>query len=144
MSTGGSEGRLTEMSRGTRPIIGNLLFTVGGSLAVLDNASAEYRTPTPLRLISVSARVKTAPVGAALTVDISVQSAAATVSSSIFLSPSSRATIADGAKFSGVTILSSGISNINVPANSTLRMNIKQVGSTTAGSDITAQLDMVQ
>lgn len=109
--------------------------TATGLVHVFDRAATIER---------VIASVGTAPVGAALIIDvhkIASGGAATDAGTTIFTTQSRRPTIADGATVSSVTSATSGVPEVTtVAAGDILRVEIDQVGSGTAGSNLVVQI----
>jgi hypothetical protein len=103
-------------------------FTVSGTLSVSTGAIRLYNlTGSTLTINEVHACVNTAPTGATLIVDVSENG------TTLFTTQSNRPTIA----ISGFTDSSTTIENASWDNDNYLTMDIDQVGSTVAGSDLT-------
>ena len=124
-----SIARDSEVAASYRPITekSQVIFTIEGSLAVGSGTiRIRNRTGRTLTISEVHCEVNTAPVGAAIIVDIHKNG------TTIFTTQSNRPQIADGANAGNST-------TIEAPswANDTyLTMDRDQVGSGTAGSDL--------
>lgn len=101
---------------------------LGGTLSV-GVAVQEWAAPLAFTLRSATGRVRVAPAGAALIVDLRINGA------SIFASQSEMVNIAAGSQQDV-----SAVKNAAVAAGDVLTLEIEQVGSTTAGSDLTVSL----
>lgn len=108
-------------------------FAKAGVLVIGVGTFAIYNdTGVPLTIRSVRATVGTAPVGAAIICDVNVSG------TTIFTTQANRLTIAAGSKTSGKNT-SANVTSI--PDGGYLTVDIDQIGSTTAGSDLLVQID---
>lgn len=108
-----------------------LAFYVGDALTVLATAGV-ITAPFAYTLVSpyLYANVDVAPQGAAIILDVLVNG------TSIWTNPADRPTIA-----AGFTTATFGTPNtVNIAAGDRVKLKIEQVGSTTAGSDLSATL----
>jgi hypothetical protein len=105
---------------------GTLFIDVGGHRLYNDSDAA-------WTIVSLRASVGTAPAGSSIIIDVNVNG------TTIFTTQANRPTIAVGSFTSGK------ITNMDVatvPIGGYLTVDIDQVGSTTAGSDLTLQLEV--
>jgi hypothetical protein len=107
---------------------GSLTGTVGAGQFTFWND-----TGVPLTVRSVRATVGTAPVGAAILIDVNLNG------TTIFATQANRPTIAASAKTSGKV---TGFSTSVIPDGGAITVDIDQVGTTTAGSDLAVQVDL--
>jgi hypothetical protein len=141
MTLGSNAGRLISASRRTIPltsqsaaIVGLLLpFSNTGTLAVTTGTHRLY-LEHPGTITSVRAAVGTAPVGASVIVDVKKNG------TTIFTTSGHRPTIAA----STFTALATGIDVPTVSAGDYLTVDITQIGSTTAGADLTVTVEVLQ
>ena len=119
-------------------IVWNVFWSVTGTLVVGVNKSWELpilvdtsRTPT---IVSVIARVKTAPTGASLIVDINKNG------TTIFTSQSLRPTIA----IAGVVSAQTTPNLVTIADGDNFTLDVDQVGSTIAGADLTVVMKLKQ
>jgi len=110
-----------------------MIWYVAGDAAEDTNVSAEFEVPQGFTILAAIAHCKTAPDGAAILIDINVDG------SSVWNDPDNRLAIADG-ETSGTQAT---IGNDAVSSGSVLTVDIDQVGSGTAGADLTIELTMV-
>lgn len=115
------------------PNLGHVFaMSVAGSVAVGAGTHRIYNdTGVGLTIRSVRASVGTAPVGAAIRVDVNVNG------TSIFTTQGNRPSIAAGSNTSG------RVENMDVtslPDGGYLTVDVDAIGSTTAGSDLTVQI----
>lgn len=108
--------------------VGGMMWYFDGTQAVATGKGPQITMPFGLTLTSISLNAKGAPTGADLIYDINVNG------TTIF---STRPQIDAGATTGGGSAV---FSTVNVPANSTLTIDIDQVGSTFAGSGVTVML----
>lgn len=109
-------------------------FAKAGALVVGAGTFAIYNdTGVPLTIRSARATVGTAPTGAAIICDVNISG------TTIFTTQANRLTIAAGAKTSGKNT-SANVTTI--PDGGYLTVDIDQVGSTIAGSDLLVQIDV--
>lgn len=90
-------------------------------------------TGVPLTVRSVRASVGTAPAGAAVLVDVNLNG------TTIFSTQANRPTIAAGSKTSGKA---TGFSTSVIPDGGAITVDIDQVGTTAAGSDLVVQIEL--
>jgi len=143
MSGGGSEGRLTHLSRGTRPTVGTYSFYVPGQAAVVANPSIEFITPVDLRAIRATILVKTAPTGSTLIGTFTAQPPGYGVASAYSVLSGNVIAIS-ATSLSGSIDIPATLSAARIPAFSKIRFNLTQVGSTIPGAEVSAHLDAVQ
>jgi hypothetical protein len=105
-----------------------IFVPLAGSLAISTNFSSELTIPYDLTFNSVTLRIKTAPTGAAVIVDIKKNG------TTIF---STRPQIADGATTGGTGAV---FSSASAAAGDVLTFDVAQVGSTIPGQDLTIAL----
>ena len=103
-------------------------FPVSGSLTVTTNISTYFQAPARVRIDEVRCHVGTAPVGATILVDVNDDG------TTVFTTQGHRPTIADGANDATSGAADGGTS---VAKNSVITIDVDQVGSGTAGSDLT-------
>lgn len=101
-------------------------FSQGGNLSVTVGSSQLPITGGTFSIVSVAARVGTAPVGSNVVVDIKKNG------TSIFAAPADRPTIVAGANIA--TVGSWG--NTTLTTDDYVSVDIVQVGSSTAGADL--------
>jgi hypothetical protein len=115
-----------------------LYFAVSGALATGVNKSWEIPVQMDLNqaptIMTVVARVKTAPTGASLIVDVRKNG------TTIFTNTSARPTIPTGTFISPDAVPDA----TSLTQNDVLSIDITQVGSTIAGSDLTVALKIMQ
>lgn len=104
-----------------------LPFDRAGALTVSAGVR-RFRFPVKATIVGVSAAINTAPVGAAVIADVNINGATA------FTTQANRPTIADGANDSGAETTPDVTA---VAAGDYVTVDVDQVGSTTAGSDLT-------
>lgn len=107
-------------------------FSIQGNLATGQNVVPPIVFPRGCTILKVSARVLTAPVGAALQIDLEANGAAG---SSIF---SAAFQIADGANSATSTSIDA---DGTLSADDYLSIDIDQVGSTTPGADLSVTIE---
>ena len=115
------------------PRIGQYTFIVDGELAVGDDQTPYLVALEDSIVYEAHARVKTAPTGAALTIQIQRSDDNEGTWDEVVAAADFQ--IAIGAKFDDVTGLSFVLNK-----NDIIRLNIPQVGSTVAGSDLSVFL----
>ena len=107
-------------------------FAKEGELAVVDGAG-RYRFPFAVTVIDVTAAVNTAPTGASVLVDVDKATVAAPSTwATIFTTQTNRPEVA-------VSAFTSGVETPDVTsfaAGDFMRVNVDQIGSTVAGSDL--------
>jgi hypothetical protein len=119
---------LSALNAGIKP---TFVFTLAGALYTTTSFAPAYVVPRAMTIEKAFAYVKTAPVGAALIVDIAVNG------TSIWnLTQGNRLTIADSASSGSQTLFDT----TTLSEGDVLTIDIDQVGSTTAGSDLTVEL----
>ena len=106
-------------------------FPVPGALGVATNLTSALIVTKSLTAVKAYAYVKTAPVGASLLIQIQKNG-----SNLWNTSPDHRLAIASGSQ-SGSTVT---FDTTSFAEGDTLTLNVDQVGSTTAGSDLTVEL----
>jgi hypothetical protein len=118
------------------PTVGRIQpFSSSGLLMAEAGTHRLYNdSASPWTILSVRASVGVAPTGAAVIIDINVDG------TTIFTTQANRPTIADGGYTSGKK---TNMTVTTVPVGSYLTVDIDQVGSTTPGSDLTVQLEVV-
>lgn len=107
-----------------------LIYTAAGTLTVKVGTSRLYFEQART-LVSIRASVGTAPVGSSIIVDVKKNG------TTIFTTQANRPTIPAGANTSGL------VTNMDVTAVAAgdyLTVDVAQVGSTTAGADLTVQI----
>lgn len=104
-------------------------FNQAGALTV-QTGTGRFSFPVGATILGVSATVGTAPSGSSLIVDVLKNG------STIFTTTANRPTIASGTTSVGETV--PDVTSVN--ANDYLTVSITQVGSSTAGSDLTVQV----
>lgn len=107
-------------------------FSKTGVLSVAVGTFRWY-APRPITLLSVRASVGVAPTGAAVIVDVNENG------TTIFTTQSNRPEIA----ISGFTDVSGTIEEPAIAAANYLTVDIDQIGSTIAGSDLTVQVEYI-
>lgn len=111
-------------------------FSYAGTIAVLTGTQRLYNDSGGTWTIrSVRANLGTAPTGSSVIVDVKVNGA------TIFTTQANRPAIASGTNTSGK------VTNMNVTSvadGSYLTIDVAQVGSTTAGADLTVQLEVLE
>lgn len=115
------EGRLSDYGARTALAMSALTWFTGGARSVANNISTEFRVPTDGRIERFDIRLKTGPSGSAFKCRLNRNGVAIAT-----------ATIADGAIAGGV-VLSEACN-----AGDILTIDVTQVGSGTAGSNLTA------
>ncbi len=124
-------GTVNDAGTGTRRVNAQPhLLNVGGVL-VVGTGLSEVPMLQPGRVVGVRARVSTAPTGAAILVDLDKNNV------TMYTTQGNRPTIADAAKDSGNATLP------DIPefvAGDYLSLNVDQIGSTIAGSDLVVQV----
>lgn len=118
---------------GREPALMWCLIT-GSDLATGDEQGPVFRLKNDLRLTTLEMNVKTAPVGSAIIIDIERSTDIASGWSSIF---SSKPQVAASARIQSAGWL---FSAKVIRKDTFVRLNIDQVGSTTAGKDTTVEL----
>lgn len=109
-------------------------FSSTGSLMVEAGSHRLYNdSGAPWQILSVRASVGLAPTGASLIIDINIDG------TTIFTTQANRPTIAASGNTSGKVI---NMDVSTVPVNSYLTVDIDQIGSTIAGSDLTVQIEV--
>lgn len=105
-------------------------FAVVGACSTGTNKAPSIIAPCDLTIVKVKLYARTAPVGAALIVDVNKDG------TTIFTTQGNRPSIADGANTGD-----SGTPDVTALAEGDrLDVDIDQVGSTTAGSDLTIEV----
>ena len=118
----------------TATIITTLTFAVVGTLAVGTDKAPTILAPCTLTITKVKLVVKTAPTGAAIIVDVNKNG------TTIFTTQANRPQIAAGA-----TTGDSGTPDVTALAETDkLTIDIDQVGSGTAGADLTVEIVCTQ
>lgn len=112
---------------GLRP---TLYTFIPGSIVVATNVSGTFEIQQSLTILEVDLRVKTAPTGAALIVDINKNG------TTIF---STRPQIAAAATSGGGSAV---LSVTTLTAGDLITIDVDQIGSTVAGADLTVALIM--
>jgi hypothetical protein len=109
-------------------------FSSTGSLMVEAGSHRLYNdSGAPWQILSVRASVGLAPTGAAVIIDINIDG------STIFTTQANRPTIAASGNTSGKV---TNMDIATVPVGSYLTVDIDQIGSTIAGSDLTVQIEV--
>lgn len=112
----------------------SIMFSRAGAIAAGAGTFAWYNdTGVPLTVRSVRATVNVAPTGAAVLVDVNLSGV------TVFTTQAGRPTIAAGAKTSGKV---TAMNTTTVPDGGYITVDIDQVGSSVAGSDLTVQIDL--
>ena len=109
-----------------------LVWYIGGTLATGTNVSAEFSAAASYSIVGFNGRVKTAPTGSAIIIDIKKNG------STIYTTKpqiNAGATADNGAEVLLSTTITSG---------DVLTMDITQVGSTTPGTNLTVALELKQ
>lgn len=122
--TGGTDGKVITVRRGYG-------FYSTGPQAVANDVSWNPTAPAAQTATGLYVYARTAPVGSSLTVLIYNVTQARNVAS---------VSISSGAS----TATTTSMTNAALVANDVLRMDITAIGSSTAGSDISATLDVTQ
>ena len=104
------------------------VFTKAGALSVATNVAGYFKTGYKCRIDSADAHVGTAPTGQSLIVDINDDG------TTVFTSQGNRPTIAAGATDDAAGAADGGTA---IAAGSVISLDVDQVGSGTAGSDLT-------
>lgn len=105
-------------------------FTVRGSLVVDTNVTDALIVPLDLTIEKVYAYLKTAPDGADIIVDINKNG------TTIWSTQANRLTVSDGNQTGNTSVFNTtSLSEADI-----LTLDVDQVGSTTAGSDLTIAL----
>lgn len=106
--------------------------------------SSVFLAPFDLTLIRALAWVGTAPVGAALILNVSRITQAAGASANVYTTNGNRPTVADGATQSwtgsAAFVNPATPDTVDIKAGDILKLNIIQIGSGTAGSDLALRL----
>jgi hypothetical protein len=114
----------------TTTIVTTLTFAVVGTLAVGTDKAPTILAPCTLTIVKAKLVVKTAPSGAAIIVDVNKNG------TSIFTTQANRPQIAAGA-----TTGDSGTPDVTALAEGDkLTIDVDQVGSGTAGADLTVEV----
>lgn len=117
------------------PITKPLMYSYTGTLALAVGAFRLYNdTGTAWTIVGVRASAGTAPTGASLIIDINIDGL------TIFTTQANRPTIVASANTSGNVI------NMNITSIANgqyLTVDIDQIGSTVAGSDLTVQVEVI-
>jgi hypothetical protein len=112
------------------PVVRQFVYTVSGALSVGAGGLRLYNRFGVLKMIEVHAAVGTAPTGASILIDVNKNG------TTIFTTQSNRTAIAASANTgSSITIEVSGF-----VYGDYLTVDIDQVGSTVAGSDLTVSV----
>ena len=113
-------------------------FVLGaGTPTTIGNDKANWVTLTrDATIVKAFAQAKTAPVGAALIVDLLFSTNNGSTFTSIWTTTANRLTLADGINHGTQTLFDTTI----LAAGTILRIDVIQVGSGTAGRDVTVQL----
>jgi hypothetical protein len=112
----------------------SIMFSRAGAIATGAGTFAWYNdTGVPQTIRSVRATVNVAPTGAAVIVDVNLSGV------TVFTTQAGRPTIAAGAKTSGKV---TAMNTTTVPDGGYITVDIDQVGSSVAGSDLTVQIDL--
>jgi hypothetical protein len=131
-STTAKSGEVTSNFQAIQTLINGIRPTIyiplAGSLAVSTDFSSEFTIKYDLTFNDVTLRVKTAPTGAAVIIDIKKNG------TSIF---STKPQIADGALTGGSGAV---FSSTTVTSGDVLTFDVNQVGSTVPGQDLTIGL----
>lgn len=111
--------------------IGNFVqtYSVSGALVVAAGKS-RFRAPFPITLSAVSAAIDTAPVGAAVIVDVNKNG------TTVFTTQANRPSIAAGANSAAEVVPDV----VSVAAGDVITVDVDQIGSTTAGSDLSVMV----
>ena len=124
-------GAINDAGTGTRRVNAQPhLLNVGGVL-VIGTGLSEVPMLQPGRVVGIRARVSTAPTGAAILVDLDKNNV------TMYTTQGNRPTIADAAKDSGNATLPDITEFV---AGDYLSLNVDQIGSTIAGSDLVVQV----
>jgi hypothetical protein len=104
-------------------------FNQSGALAVATGTN-RFPFPVSVTILGVSAAVGTAPVGASIIVDVKKNG------TTVYTTTANRPAVAAGANTASETLPDV----VSLAAGDYLTVDIVQVGSTTAGSDLTVQV----
>ena len=104
-------------------------FTFAGTLSVISGAARLY-FPTAVTILGISAAVGTAPSGASVVVDVNKNG------TTIFTTQANRPTIAAGTN----TDLTNTPDVTTISANDYLTVDVDQIGSGTAGANLTVTI----
>lgn len=131
----GPSGWLTQTAVG--PFVIDFFKT--GSLSVATDVTSWRIVPTPWTVVSTAISVKTMPVGANLIVDVLYSTDNGTTFTTIFPTTAHRPTIIAGLQPFVFAYLESDDVSV-FAANTLLRLDVIQVGSGTAGADLSLTL----
>lgn len=114
------------------------VVTLAGA-ATVGNGKGRYvnQTGETLRLRTVDLVAGTAPVGADLIVDVNVDGTTA------FSAQTGRPKIVAGQKTGSAVPAQAGVP-VDVPPNGVVTVDVDQIGSGTAGSDVTIEVELVK
>jgi len=120
------------------------VMQVSGAVSVAGTASGlVWRAPRACKITGVVAQVGTAPVGADLILNVKqvgAGSAPTAAGNAMFTTSAHQPTIADG-EFASVLNGTAGVVEVqNVAAGDYVRVEVEQVGSSTAGGNLSVQL----
>lgn len=112
-----------------------IVLTKPGTLAVGNNISLVILAPCALTIDHVRCYAKTAPVGTSIIIDIDKEG------TTIFTTQANRPTIPDGSNKGNKSVAPDVAA---LAEGDTLALCIDQVGSTTAGADLTVEIRCLQ
>lgn len=122
------------VSSAWKSMVGNhsVPFARSGTLSVV-TGKGRFKFPTATTILGVSATVDTAPVGAAILVDVNKIPTGSNTATTLYTTQGNRPTIADGGREATETT-----PNVTAfAAGDMMTVDVDQIGSTTPGSDLT-------
>lgn len=134
IATGGKVNGSAMIAQTIDAVKGQFVWAVGGTLSTGVDKSFHYRSSAVLTIIGVRLEVKTAPTGAAIIVDINKNDATGATGT---LFNTTKPQIAAGATTGGGGAV---LTTTNLADNDLLTIDIDQVGSGTAGADLSVML----